>query len=264
MKSLRILAALGVTIIAQLASALSARGAVLPFMIDPVQSHITLSIMSEDGVPLSSAQTPGSDTTSLSGTANIDVNPGSIQFLSTNNVQFDLQAVPQSPLLDGSAGTSAAQYGLSIAVGDAVTGTVAARNYLADATSDPIALTGGAFDASQVLLNLVTGNTAYNLSVLGSPVVGSFDTNFPVLNSLTGGTLSFAGGMYTLVIPIYGTGTFFVEDVMLVDVYAGQIVATAVVPEPASIWLAAISLTIAGARLARWSQRAGIALPPCE
>ncbi|HEY2838630.1 MAG TPA: hypothetical protein VGJ26_05760 [Pirellulales bacterium] len=253
MTKLRSVAAIGLAIIGQLAITHLAFAAELPFTIDPAQSHITLSIQAEDGTPLSFPQTPGSDTTSLSGMANVDVTSSSIQFLSTNDTHFDLQAVPQAPLLDGSAGSSPAQFGLSISIGEAVTGVVAARNYLADATSDSIPLAGGSFDASQIILNLVTGNTAYNLLVLGSPVTGSFDTNFPVFNSLSGGTLTLAGGVYTVTIPILGMGTFDVEGATLVDVYAGQIVATATVPEPAGLALAALGIV---GLLSRWGSRA--------
>ncbi len=101
---------------------------------------------------------------------------------------------------------------------------------------------GNSFDASQLTLNLVSGNTAYNLTVLGNPVSGSFDNNNPAPNQLTGGTLTFAGGVYTLIAPLHAGGPARVAGVTLQDLYAGQIVATATVPEPSALVLTIMGL----------------------
>jgi hypothetical protein len=221
------------------------RAGQLSFNIDPAQSHITLTLETADGTQIiSSPQTPGSDTTSLSGTLNADLTASTIQFLPTGDTQFALQSVPQSPLGDGSAGSAPAQYGLSISVPGAITGVVAGRSYVGDATSGVIPLAGGAYDASQLTLGLLSGITGYNLLVLGSPAVGSFNTNFPAPNSLTGGTFTESAGVYTITAPILASGLSTVDGVTLVDVFSGQVVATATVPEPASMLLAAIGVAM--------------------
>jgi hypothetical protein len=117
-----------------------------------------------------------------------------------------------------------------------------------------IPLAGTSFDASQVTSNLLAGNTAYNLTLLGNPIVGSIDTNFPALNMLAGGTLTSAGGIYTLTLPMLVKGPVSVSGITIIDVYSGQIVATAVVPEPTSLVLAAIGIVAVVACRRRRSQ----------
>ncbi len=223
--------------VALVSMATAASANVVTFTIDSSQSSLTLSLYTLDGAPISSAQTPGSDTTSLSGTVNVDLTGTTIEFLPTADTQFALQAVPQAPLPDGAAGTAPAQIGLNLDLTGIASGVVAARNYLGDATSGPIPRVGNTFDASQLTLNLVTGNTAYNLTVLGSPVSGSFDNNNATPNDLTGGTLDFAGGVYTLRVPLHVGGEARVQGVTVQDLYAGEIVATATVPEPSALAL---------------------------
>jgi hypothetical protein len=220
------------------------RAGQLTFNLDPAQSRITLSIESSDGTLLSSAQTPNSDITSLSGTFNADVTASTIQFLSTSNAQFALQNTPQSPLASGASGSSLAQYGLNLAINGVGGGVVAARNYVGDATSGVLPLTGGAFDGSQVNLNLATGTTSCNLTLLGSPVVGMIDTNVAMANTLSGGTLAAVGGVYTLHLPVLVPDPLVFNGVPLVFVYSGELVGTATVPEPASVLLAGLGLAM--------------------
>jgi hypothetical protein len=231
------------------ASASTSFAGVLTFTIDSKQSFVTFSAKTTGGVPITSAQTAGSDTTSLFGTAQLDVTPGSIQFLATGDTQFNLQAVPQAPLPGGAPGTAPAQFGLNVAIPGIGGGVVAARNYVSDATSPAIPLVGNSFDAAQVTLSLVSGTTDYNLTLLGNPVAGSFGPGLPTLNMLAGGTLSEAGGTYTLTLPIHAEGPATVSGITVIDVYAGQIVATAPVPEPSGLALAGVAiLTVVGFR----------------
>jgi hypothetical protein len=213
----------------------------LSFAIDSSQSYLAFSLETDDGTQFSSAQTPGSDTTALSGLVNVEVTDGSIQFLPTADIQFAQQPLPQSPLADGTLGTAPAQYGLNLLLPGIGSGVVAARNYIGDSTSAPIARVGDAFDASLVTFDLPSGNTSYNLTLLGSPVSGSFDSNNPALNELSGGALTLSGNVLTLTLPILIHGTVSVSGVSVVNVYSGQIVATALVPEPGGL-----SLAIAG------------------
>jgi PEP-CTERM motif len=222
----------------------SSRATPFVFNLDPAQSRITLSIESSDGTLLSSAQTPNSDVTSISGTFKADVTASTIQFLSTNNAQFALQNTPQSPLASGASGSSLAQYGLSLAINGVGGGVVAARNYVGDATSGVIPLTGGTFDGTKTNLSLATGITSYNLTLFGSPVVGMIDTNSFLANTLSGGTLTSAGGVYTLHLPVLVPDPLVFDGVPLTFVYSGELVGTATVPEPASVLLAAIGVAV--------------------
>ncbi len=223
----------------------------LSFTIDSALSHLTFSLETTGGTQITTPQTLGSDSTSLSGTMNVDVTSSKIQFLPTGNTIFALQTLPQAPLPGGATGTAPAQYGLTVSIPGTGSGVIAARNYLGDATSAPIPLVGSSFDASQLSSNLVVGNTAYNLTVLGSPVIGSIDTNFPAPNTLSGGTLTMAGGVYTLTIPMLVKGPVTISGITVDNVYSGQIVATSPVPEPGSIALAALGLI----GLAAWGWR---------
>jgi hypothetical protein len=214
----------------------------LSFAIDSSQSYLAFSLETDDGTQFSSAQTPGSDTTALSGFVNVEVTGDSVQFLPTANIQFAQQLLPQSPLADGALGTAPAQYGLNLLLPGIGDGVVAARNYVGDATSDLIARVGDSFDASLVTLDLPSGVTSYNLTLLGSPVSGSFDSNNPALNEMATGTLALTGNVLTLTLPILIHGTVSVSGVSVVNVYTGQIVATALVPEPGGLSLAVAGL----------------------
>jgi hypothetical protein len=231
----------------------------LTFTIDSALSHLSFALEDSGGTQISSPQTPGSDTTSLSGTMKADVTPTSIQFLSTGDAQFALQALPQAPMPGGAPGTAAAQFGLNVSIPGVGSGVVAARNYVGDTTSGAIPLAGSSFDASQTTQNLVTGNTAYNLTLFGSPVAGSIDTNFPAPNMLAGGTLSSAGGVYTLTLPILVKGPISFSGLTIFDRYSGQIVATSPVPEPSSLALTAIGIA-AVAVWGRQKKRSGMRL----
>ncbi|HEY4313645.1 MAG TPA: PEP-CTERM sorting domain-containing protein [Pirellulales bacterium] len=202
------------------------------FTIDSTQSQISLAIELTDGTPISTAQSPGSDTTTLFGTAQVDISPTSIQFFASGNGQFALQPEPQSPLADGTSGSAPAQYGLTIDIPGIGGGAGAVRQLVGDVTSSSLPLTGDSFDSTQLAMQFLTGSIAYNLNLLGTPVVGSADITFPVTNQASGGTLTVVGGQYVINIPILAVGEGDVDGITLLGVYTGQIVATAPVPEP--------------------------------
>ncbi|HEY1598207.1 MAG TPA: PEP-CTERM sorting domain-containing protein [Pirellulales bacterium] len=220
------------------------RAGQLSFNIDPAQSHITLTLETADGTQIiSSPQTPGSDTTSLSGTLNADVTASTIQFLTTDNLQFGLQAVSQSPLIDGTTGSSPAQYGLNVDIAGVGGGVVAARNYVADVTSGVIPVSAGAFDATKLVLTLTPGSiSSYNLTFFGSTAAGFFTGSNPGNNALSNGTLTQVGGLETLTASVSVVAPTTVEGVTFLGVFTGQIVATATVPEPASVLLAGLAV----------------------
>ena len=99
----------------------------LTFHIDSSQSYMTFAVDATDGTPLTSAQTPGSDTTALSGTFAADLTNSTLQFINSADIQEVLQAVDQSPLPGGAPGTAPAQFGLTAFVQDVVDGTAAAQ-----------------------------------------------------------------------------------------------------------------------------------------
>ncbi len=99
---------------------------VLTFTIDSSQSSLSLSLYTTDGTLISSEQTLGSDTTSLSGTFDVDLTSTTIEFLPTGDTQFALQPVPQAPQPGGSAGTAPAQIGLNVDLSPIASGVVAA------------------------------------------------------------------------------------------------------------------------------------------
>ena len=136
-------------------------------------------------------------------------------------------------------------------VQDVASGVVSARDYVADATSGVILVIGGSFDATQVLLNLTTGITAYNLTVLGTPHAGNFDLTIPAPNQVGGGTLALAGDVYTLTLPVLSVHSATVDGVTVLTAYSGQIVATAAVPEPASLVLVLIGVASIAIRVRR-------------
>ena len=174
----------------------------------------------------------------------------SVQFLSTGNIQFGLQPSPVDPAVGGAyPGSAAGQYGL-LALSPGViggpgpggTGLIAARDLVADATSGVIPLIGNTFDASQIVGAFVTGSLDVNLLVAGNPYVGTVSTVGSANNELAGGTLTSAGGIDTLTIPIYVESPVTVSGVTVLEAISGQMVATAAVPEPSSITLACVAV----------------------
>lgn len=236
-------------------AASSASAEVLTFTIDDTQSSYQGALM--DGLfvtTLSSPQTEGSDQTSLFGTFDVDLTATSIEFLSTGNIHPADQAVPQAPLIDGSAGTAPAQIGLNINVEDLGGGVAALRNYVADISSSPIPRTGGSFDSRLVFLAVSGGTTSFNLVILGDPLIDSYMGGNPGYNLLSGGSLTRAGDIYTLVMPYLVQNIEQVSGADVGLVHSGTLVATAVVPEPSG-WLLAAAGVVALAGCSRKSRR---------
>ncbi|MBI2825242.1 MAG: PEP-CTERM sorting domain-containing protein [Planctomycetia bacterium] len=219
------------------------------FTIDSNLSVLTLSFETSPGSPFTAPQFPGSDTTSLSGTQTVDVTGSTIRFLPTGNVHFALQPAPVAPAIGGAfPGNGPGQYGLLALIpgvaggpGPGGTGLVAARGLVADSTSGVIPLIGNSFDASQLVSTFVAGTADVNVLVLGTPVVGTASLAGGFANNqLTAGTLTSIGGIETLTVPIFTEAPVVVQGVTVLETLAGQIVATAVVPEPSTLILAAV------------------------
>ncbi|HEY2839317.1 MAG TPA: hypothetical protein VGJ26_09220 [Pirellulales bacterium] len=212
----------------------------LVFQIDNSQSFMSLELQSADGDALTTAQTPGSDTTALSGTLNVDLTGSTIQFLSTLDTQFALQAVPQQPLINGDPGSSPAQFGYTVELPGVASGFIASRNYVGDATSAPLPWSGGSFDATGIQIAVPISDSSYNVVVLGTPYQGDIVGGFPAANELSGGSLTLSGGVYTLTVPLYVETEFSLLGLDIVGVFSGQVVATAAVPEPGALMLATL------------------------
>ncbi len=113
---------------------------------------------------------------------------------------------------------------------------------MGDATSAAIPVSGGSFDATQVYITLTSGVTSYNL---------------PSPNQTGGGTLSLAGDVYTLTLPLLSVYPVTVAGLTVLTAYSGQIVATAVVPEPGTFVLATIGATAIAVFARKFRRRAG-------
>ncbi len=141
-----------------------------------------------------------------------------------------------SPLVGGGAGTAPGDYGGMFTVSGIFPGTFAIRGLEASLSSGPLSLTGGAFDASQLLFLATTGNVDYRVAALAMmgtlSVAGNSAMNGPGM-----GSIAIVNGVNTLTIPIDVTILFTVvttNDTMFR--LRGNIVATAV-PEPATYML---------------------------
>lgn len=235
-----------------------APAAVLNFTVDQNLSALNLVIgVGSPGnyAPVTVAQTPGSDTTSLFGSISADVSGGNLTFLGGGDIQFALQGVDQQPLPLGLPGSAPAQYGFDVAFQTLVSGTAALRNAIAEATSGAIAVAGGTFDATQVSLDMTAGSADLNLSgALGVQDRISV-AGFSAANEEAVGSLVQAGNLVTLTLPVLveldlpAAQTGLLLD--LTGVFTGSITATAIVPEPGTMGLLScglIGLIVVGRR----------------
>jgi hypothetical protein len=225
------------------------------FTIDSTQSALTLSgavSLADLGTFPVSQQAPGSLTTSLSGTVELDTDLATtLTFSSGSSIAPDIGGA-WSPTAGGFAGTQPAEYGVRIPV--SVIGGVdyAATNTVFDATSAPIGLLAGAFDATQLTLNLLTTTVDFQSFGLLSGTFGTgVVTNQAAIDQLGGGTLTVVGNVATLIVPIQISETLPIANSVAYLTLTGQLVATAVVPEPSSIILAAFG----GLAFIAWRRR---------
>ena len=139
------------------------------------------------------------------------------------------------PLAGGGSGSAPADYGAQATIPGFGTAFGAGRNLVFNITSGVIALSGMSFDASQLTISPTTGALDFN-----SPF-GSGSTDLSGLfgsNQATAGNLSIVGGTATLTIPVQITQTLtLVSPGDTTITLAGNIVATAVVPEASTSYL---------------------------
>ena len=211
-----------------------ARADVRTYTLDPVNS--TLRFSGEVDVFPVTPQTPGSDTTRYSGSLMVDVTATTIQFLDGGAMDAQDQLVPQQPRNGGAGFTPAApaDYGFN-ADSFMTTGRVAFRGFVLDLTSGVLARSGTSFPAGQTVV-VDAGVVQYRWEGFSS---NEFDSSGQggetATNGATGGALTMVGNVETLTIPInanFALSVVGVSDSQMT--LTGQIVATRVIPEPAS------------------------------
>ncbi len=220
------------------------------FTINPLQSMLTLS-----GVLAGSTATPQPPSgflTSYSGTIDATVLANSVQFNGAQAVAAN--SGNYSPMAGGGAGTAPGNYGGMFTAGGFFPGTFALRGLMASLSSGAISLTGGSFDASQLMFSVLAGSADYRVAALAMMGTASLvgDTG---QNGMGNGTISIVNGVQTLTIPIDVTIIFTAvnaNDSMFR--LQGLIVATAV-PEPATYVLFGMGLLVCAQRFRRKGRR---------
>ena len=248
------------------------------YTIDPALSYLQISVQSQ-GVPLTTAQYPGSDSTSLSGTLDVSVGGGNITFNSSpGSIVFANQVLPVAPGPGGGnpspgtitafpdqpgAGLGVGQYGLNLIVpndpGDPLNPDTAAIIGYADIASalasllGSSALVGTSFDTTGLTVSTDAGNLDYNLNNGNGD--GPPQTSTPFITGTTGiggnsgaiagagnGSLITVGPGSTITIPVL-VDVLVDTGLIVVDaIFQGQIVAHAAVPEPSTFALAGLGL----------------------
>jgi len=198
----------------------------------------------------------------------------SIEFLTGSNIE-GIDSGSYAPLADGSAGTASADFGTRIYAGaGALLGglnlDMAIRNVLYDVVSGAIGIGGGgSFAASGTDFGLDNANLAYRgrngFGLGGSTFVGLIGSGTAGIGGLStdntagAGSVVVVGPNATLTLPITQTLAVPLDDdgllVFKLNV-TGTLVATAVVPEPATMGMMALGLAmLAPAAVRRWKKR---------
>lgn len=201
-----------------------ASGAVgqVTYTVDSSSSY--LEIVDVSGADVSD-QFAGSDILTFSGTVDVDLSGGTIEFTSAA-----IDAIAQSgiaPQAGGVAGTEDGDAGLDVSIDiifDDLEGPVALRNVVVDAYSDPITVSGGGgFDATAVTFELSDGDVDYRLEsgffdlIGGDPIDGASGDN----EAAVGVVLS---GGATIVVPVELSLSFEVEGIPITVELSGGLV----------------------------------------
>ncbi len=208
---------------------LNFQAATTQFTIDPTQSTVGME-GSVGQIPLQ-AQGPGSLSTHFSGTINAAVTGANIQFTGGSAIAAVTNGV-WSPGAGGSGPAAPADYAGQVTLPFG-TAKGALRNLVLDVTSPSLALTGGSFDASNLIFGFPASSTAsfdYDAGILGHKGIAlrSNSTN----RVATGATVATIAGVQTLTIPV--DATFQFTAISTNDSTAhltGKLVATAT-PQP--------------------------------
>ena len=201
------------------------------FTIDPSQSYVTLSAKLV-GLALVE-QSPGSLTTTLTGTVNAELTSATIRFPGLSSVYASTNG-PWQPLPGGLAGAAPADFGAKGEVASFGTIQIAVRNIVLDLESEAIPLNNGGFDDSQVRFVVSTNRPsafdyAAGLLGAGSRMVAGVSTNQVPAQA----TLTDAAKVQTLQLAIdtqFAFSAFITNDSMVS--FRGKIVATRPLENP--------------------------------
>src|SRR6188768_4067886 len=135
------------------------------FTINPLQSILTIASATAAGNPATQQGTTGF-TTSYTGTIDATVTGMSIQFNSATadaNVGGTYQ-----PLPGGTAGSAPGDYGGRFTANGIFPGFFAVRGLVASLLSSSIPLTGGNFDATQLMFSATAGSGDYLVTIINT------------------------------------------------------------------------------------------------
>jgi hypothetical protein len=234
-------AALALSLSVVAGAAQSAQATVYSYTIDPQQSSLT--ITGELTGNFASQQTPGSLTTSYSGTIVADVGGGKIGFNGGSSIVAALQPSNQEPDADALPGDAPANYGRSSSGPSGTPSVEAIRDLtldmLDDTFGDGIVMTAGNFPSSSLVPKLAQANSDV---LYGNYQVETDLSGKTTSNSSAGGlsSLEQVGQTETLTLKISsGPVLYNVDPLSQFDdssiSFTGTLVATrTVVPEPAS------------------------------
>jgi hypothetical protein len=191
-------------------------------------------------------QSPGSLTTSFSGTINADLTATTIHFTGGSLIAAQTNG-NWEPAVGGFPGSGPADFGatnnadLGPGGTTAVPGNFALRNLLLDVTNSPLAMTNGGFDGSSLIFDLITNYSSIDYYYALAGAGGTTNRGTSYLNGYstnaigTTAMLSTNAGVRQLVLQV---NALFIESVVLpmsrdTQIYlTGQLVATNAAPAP--------------------------------
>lgn len=213
------------------ACATNARAEVLVYNLVPAQSSLTVS--GTFGNQTLTPQTAGSTTTSYSGTIVANVGATTISFPGGSAINAANQGSNQQPGNEGLPGSAQANYGFQANLAPFGTGFAVIRGFTLDITSNAINFAGTSIPSEETFA-VSTGNLDFSSSIAFDRRDMSGDSGGNA--TAAAGSLISGGPTQTLTIPVNFTvteSTITTNDTVLT--FTGTLVATRVVPEPASI-----------------------------
>jgi len=229
----------------------AASAAPVSYTLVPELSSITITgtVLGSPLLPQNGAST----TTTYSGSIQADRTGSQLTLTGGSTIDAALQPLPQQPSENGTAGSAPADYGFTVSLGFLGTVLAAARDVALDATTaGPLTVgAGGALSGSAIDFSFVGGEVDFNgAGTVGErSLVGETGPN----DAAAPATLTSAGLVETLTIPVSATFTtsFVSSDDTTLSV-TGTLVATrTVVPEPATLSVAAAGVGLLAAHRRR-------------